>query len=103
MNRQKVILDVDTATGIPAQEIDDGLAIALALASPEIELLGCTTCAGNCRTRLATRNTLRILEVGGRSDIPVAEGRDMPLLQDARASLESCEGRSERWRDHWED
>jgi purine nucleosidase len=101
--KEKIILDVDTSTGIPAQEIDDGIAIALALASPEIEVLGCTTCAGNCRTRLATVNTLRILELAGRSDIPVAEGRHAPLLQDARASLDACEARSQRWQDHWKD
>ena len=47
MNKVKVILDVDTATGIPCRDVDDGIAIALALASPEIDLIGITTCAGN--------------------------------------------------------
>ena len=48
MQTHKVIMDVDNALGMFG-DVDDGLAIALALASPEIELLGCTTCGGNCR------------------------------------------------------
>ena len=47
MKRHKIILDVDTGSGITPIDIDDGQAIVLALASPEIELLGCTTCGGN--------------------------------------------------------
>ena len=42
MQTHKVILDVDNAMGMFG-DVDDGLAIALALVSPEIELLGCTT------------------------------------------------------------
>ena len=101
MERHKVILDVDTGTGLPVCDIDDGIAIALALASPEIELLGCTTCGGNCRTHQSTVNTLRILEMAGRGDIPVAEGRENPFLQDVSASLNYIENRSTRFRDLW--
>lgn len=38
MQRHKVILDIDNATGMPMRDIDDGVALALALASPDIEL-----------------------------------------------------------------
>jgi purine nucleosidase len=92
MERVKIILDVDTATGIPCRDVDDGLAIALALASPEIELLGITTCAGNCRTHESTENSLRILELAGREDIPVAEGRELPFLQDVTANFDFLDG-----------
>ena len=86
MEATKIILDVDTATGIPCRDVDDGLAIALALASPEIDLIGITTCAGNCRAHESTENSLRILELAGRQDIPVAEGRELPFLQDVTAN-----------------
>jgi len=103
MEKHKVILDVDTANGMPVRDIDDGLAIAMALASPEIELLGCTTCGGNCRTRESTVNTLRILEIAGRGDIPVAEGRETPFLQDVSASFQYLERRSVKYQDFWKD
>ena len=92
MQTHKVIMDVDNALGMLG-DVDDGLAIALALASPEIELLGCTTCGGNCRAHESTINTLRILEMAGRGDIPVAEGRDRPLMQDVSASFDLIEQR----------
>ena len=91
----KIILDVDLANGMgPARDVDDGLALALALTSPEVELLGCTTCAGNCRTSESTRQTLLFLEQAGRTDIPVAEGREEPLLADHRANFEYYDQRS---------
>ena len=101
--RHKIILDVDTGTGIPVRDIDDGLAIALALASPEVELLGCTTCAGNCFTSESTRNTLRILEIAGRGDVPVAEGRAHPLLVDRSTSDALLAERTRRFRHYWDD
>ena len=103
MKTHKIILDVDTANGMPVRDIDDGLAIAMALASPEIELLGCMTCGGNCRTHESTINTLRILEVAGRGDIPVAEGRENPFLQDVSASFDYLETRSVKYGDYWKD
>ena len=72
MNKHKIILDIDNAFTMPVQDTDDGIALALALASPEIELLGCTTCAGNCRTWQSTENTLRMLEIAGRANVPRA-------------------------------
>ena len=103
MEKHKIILDVDTGTGKPICDIDDGIAIALALASPEIELLGCTTCGGNVRTHESTINTLRILEMAGRGDIPVAEGREDPFIQDVSGSFEWLEARSESARHFWYD
>ena len=79
---QKVILDIDNALTIPVQDTDDALALALALVSPELEILGCTTCAGNCRTPQSTLNTLRLLEAGGIQALPVAEGNPTALARD---------------------
>jgi inosine-uridine nucleoside N-ribohydrolase len=67
-----VLLDCD-----PGQ--DDAIALLLALASPELELLGVTTVAGNQTLQKVTANAIRVLELAGRADIPVAAGADRPL------------------------
>ena len=69
-----IILDCDPGH-------DDALAIVLALARPEITLLGITTVAGNADLAATTRNALRILALLGRTDIPVAAGADRPLIR----------------------
>jgi inosine-uridine nucleoside N-ribohydrolase len=45
----------------------------------ELNLIGLTTIFGNVHTDLATTNALRLLEIAGRTDIPVAKGADQPL------------------------
>ena len=92
---QKVILDIDNALTIPAQDTDDALALALALTSPELEVLGCTTCAGNCRTSQSTLNTLRLLEAAGIRSLPVAEGHPTALVQDREAHFRYLASKSE--------
>lgn len=61
---------------------DDAIAILLALASPEIELLGVTTVAGNQTLAKTTANALRVLEFVGHGDVPVAAGAERPLARD---------------------
>ena len=68
-----VLIDCD-----PGQ--DDAIALLLALASPELEVLGVTTVAGNQTIDKVTANALRVLELAGRSDVPVAAGADRPLV-----------------------
>jgi pyrimidine-specific ribonucleoside hydrolase len=65
---------------------DDAIAILLALASPEVELIGVTTVAGNQTLDKTTRNALVTLELAGRSDIPVAVGADAPLRRELRTA-----------------
>lgn len=60
---------------------DDAIAILLALASPEVEVLGITTVGGNSGLENTTRNALTVLEVAERTDIPVASGCDHPLVR----------------------
>jgi inosine-uridine nucleoside N-ribohydrolase len=67
-----VILDCDPGH-------DDAIALLLALASPELELLGVTTVFGNQTLEKTTENALRVLELAGRADIPVAPGAERPL------------------------
>jgi inosine-uridine nucleoside N-ribohydrolase len=57
---------------------DDAIALLLALASPELELLGVTTTYGNQTLEKTTANALRVLELVERTDVPVAAGAERP-------------------------
>ena len=61
--------------------IDDAFALLLAIASPELDLRGVTTVAGNQTLERTTENALGVLELAGRPDVPVAAGADRPLVQ----------------------
>ncbi len=74
----KIIFDTDFAR--PPQ--DDSLALILALNSPELEILGITTVAGNASLEKATADALRVLEIAGREGIPVFAGANMPLVHE---------------------
>jgi inosine-uridine nucleoside N-ribohydrolase len=69
-----VILDCDPGH-------DDAIALLLALASPEVKLLGVTTVAGNQTLEKTTANAIRVLDHVGRTDIPVAAGASRPLVR----------------------
>jgi purine nucleosidase len=71
---RKIIIDTD-----PGQ--DDALAIMLALASPELEVLGIVAVAGNIPLRLTQTNVRKVCEVAGRPDIKVFAGCDRPMLR----------------------
>ncbi len=72
-------MDVDTG-------VDDALALLLALSSPEVELVGISTVAGNVPLQRTTDNTLRLLQWAGRADVPVYAGAERPLVRDAVAA-----------------
>src|SRR5438477_6825552 len=67
---------------------DDAIALLLALASPELELLGVTTVAGNQTLEKTTANAIRVLELAGRGDVPVSAGADRPLVRDRVVAAE---------------
>jgi purine nucleosidase len=71
---KKILFDTDPG-------IDDACAILLALASPEISVEGLSIVHGNCSLEQATTNALSVLELGNASQIPVAKGCDLPLVQ----------------------
>ncbi len=71
----KIVLDCDPGH-------DDAIALLLALASPEVELLGVTTVHGNQTLEKTTANALKVLEFAGRAEIPVAAGADRPLRRE---------------------
>ena len=71
---RKIIIDTD-----PGQ--DDALAILLALASPELDVLGITAVAGNVPLDLTKTNARKICELAGRPDVKVFAGADRPLMR----------------------
>ncbi|VAW01279.1 Inosine-uridine preferring nucleoside hydrolase [hydrothermal vent metagenome] len=75
MNARPIIIDTD-----PGQ--DDAIAILLALASPELEVTAITSVAGNVPQPLVTENSLGLLALAGREDVPVYRGCERPLLRD---------------------
>lgn len=72
MTPRKIIIDTD-----PGQ--DDAVAILLALASPELEVLGLTAVAGNVPLDLTQKNARIVCELASRTDVPVFAGADAPM------------------------
>jgi purine nucleosidase len=70
----RIILDTDLAMGAPGSDIDDGFALALALAEPALHVDLVTTVGGNSDVVTSTRLTLELLQVLGRTDVPVVQG-----------------------------
>lgn len=81
----RMILDVDTG-------IDDALAIHHAVRRPDIRLEAVTTVYGNTDVAIATDNTLKILELLGRPDIPVARGVGRSLLKPFKREVDRIHG-----------
>ena len=71
----KILLDCDPGH-------DDAIALLLALASPEVELVGVTTVHGNQTLEKTTVNALKLLEFVDRTDVPVAAGADRPIMRE---------------------
>jgi inosine-uridine nucleoside N-ribohydrolase len=67
---------------------DDAMALLLALGSPEVEVLGVTTVAGNQTLDKTTANAIRVLDHVGRAAIPVAAGAPRPLMRDLHVAAE---------------
>jgi purine nucleosidase len=84
VSTRKIIIDTD-----PGQ--DDAIAILLALASAELDVLGITCVAGNVPLSLSTRNALLICELAGRSDMSVFAGCDRPMVR-ALVTAEAVHG-----------
>ena len=70
----RVLIDTDPG-------VDDALALLLAMRSPELKIEGITAVAGNVPLTLTLPNALRMVEIAGRDDIPVAAGASGPLLR----------------------
>ena len=77
---RRVIIDTDPG-------VDDAAALLLALASDELSIDMLTTVYGNGDVENCTRNALTLLDIAGRSDIPVYKGVNFPLLRDVTYSV----------------
>jgi inosine-uridine nucleoside N-ribohydrolase len=77
MPTARIIIDTDPG-------IDDAAAILLALASPEVSVLGLTAVAGNVALDKTVTNALRILELARIDNVPVAAGADRALVHEVR-------------------
>ena len=86
MPPRKIIIDTD-----PGQ--DDAVAILLALASPELEVLGVTAVAGNVPLPLTALNARKVVELSGRADVPVFAGCERPLAH-SLTTAEHVHGKS---------
>src|SRR3984957_18942607 len=76
MDRAKRRVIIDTDPGI-----DDAVAILLALASPELSVEGIVAVAGNLPLAITERNARAILELAGRTDVPVHAGCPRPITR----------------------
>jgi inosine-uridine nucleoside N-ribohydrolase len=75
----RVLIDTDPG-------IDDAIALLLALRSPELDVAGVSVVQGNVGIEPGTVNALRILEIAGRGEVPVAAGPPVPLVREPRRS-----------------
>ncbi len=71
---RRVIIDTDPG-------VDDALALLFAMRSPELTIDAITAVAGNVPLWLTLPNALRMVEIAGRTDIPIAPGADEPLAR----------------------
>jgi len=71
---RRVIIDTDPG-------VDDAFALLLAMRSPELKIEALTPVAGNVPLEFTLPNALRMVEIAGRTDIPVAIGAKVPLVR----------------------
>jgi inosine-uridine nucleoside N-ribohydrolase len=76
-----IILDCDPGH-------DDAIALLLALASPELRVLGVTTVSGNQTLEKTTANAIRVLDHVERREIPVAAGAPRPLIRELHTAAQ---------------
>ena len=72
---KKIILDCDPG-------MDDSMAIVMAVKSPELDVKAITTVNGNYPVDITAVNALKVLEMLGRTDIPVAKGMPEPMFRE---------------------
>ncbi|MGB3493813.1 MAG: nucleoside hydrolase [Elainellaceae cyanobacterium] len=74
MSPLPIIIDCDPG-------VDDAIAILLALASPELDILGITTVAGNVPLALTQANARKICELANHREIPIYSGCPRPMVR----------------------
>lgn len=74
MSTKKIILDCDPG-------MDDSMAIVMACKSEALEVMAVTTVNGNYPVEVTSKNALKVLEMLGRTDIPVGKGMPAPMVR----------------------
>ena len=87
LQAQKIKVIVDQDARGPATT--DMQSILIFLQSDKFDVLGITTVSGDQWVKEETQRTLRLLEIAGRTDVPVVQGAEFPLL--------NSKEESERW------
>ncbi|KLK91302.1 nucleoside hydrolase [Microvirga vignae] len=75
MSHQRIIIDTDPG-------VDDAAAILLALASPELEVLGISVVGGNVPLEATVANACKIMALSNRADVPIYAGAPGPLIRE---------------------
>src|SRR5262245_57356515 len=79
---RRVVIDTDPGLGEPGSDIDDGLAIALARRSPELQVEALTVVNGNVDADTGVDVARRLVDRLGHPGLPVLRGATRPLLRD---------------------
>jgi inosine-uridine nucleoside N-ribohydrolase len=88
----RIILDCDPGNGVPASDIDDGLALGLILKSPEFQLEAVTIVGGNTAVEVGIPSGYAVLDAAG-SKVPLYAGSPRPLLEDSHRWRGLLDGR----------
>ena len=73
MDKQKIIMDVDTGS-------DDAIALVMAMLDEHLDCLGITAVNGNVEVKLTTDNSLRVVECCDKQgEVKVYKGCDLPI------------------------
>jgi inosine-uridine nucleoside N-ribohydrolase len=91
----RLVIDTDPGQGVAGADIDDAVALGMALRSPEVTLEAITVVAGNVPVDRGVRNALELLEAAQAPEIPVHRGASRPLLQDPSAWRARLDRRSD--------
>ncbi|MEU6714355.1 nucleoside hydrolase [Nonomuraea sp. NPDC046802] len=101
----RMIIDCDPGNSIPASDIDDGLALGLALAAPGVTLEAVTVVAGNTPRDVGVAVARDLLARAGAHDVPIFPGAAAPLVEDPAPWRADLDGRRDTeaaralWRD----
>ncbi|GAA3534424.1 nucleoside hydrolase [Nonomuraea rosea] len=101
----RLIIDCDPGNTVPASDVDDGLALGLALADPAVTLEAVTVVAGNTARDVGVAVARDLLDRAGAAQVPVFPGAAAPLVEDPAPWRADLDGRrdTERARDLWRD
>jgi len=91
----RIIIDTDPAMGTVGGDPEDGLAIMLALNSPEVDVLGITIVQGNAPAEMGYSNARHLLTLMGRGDVPLLRGCLRPMSSTRTTQIKLLERRYE--------